>query len=434
MKQFDDIFRENVEKAFSNYNADHLADEAWNSFAALKKGRRRRAAMIPLWARAASVLLIIGLGIFIAYFISSRHIAREVISGTEYEGKKNEAPVVYNETVKKIIPGIAQEKEPLKKEIQPEKREPEALKSFIVSDSFPEVMPLNHEGTLLTDIDDRRSLIPDARPDIYSARELKVLPELKITGNLISANLTFEDLKPAGKEPDQEKHHRGITIMAGFSGLIAQSKSSGTASPASGLSVGFYLDQKITDNISIRPGLALARQSLGIEDGKSMAGFNNAMSLYDGTKGTPYSYDGHLNMLAMELPLNIVFRIVEKGRSGLYVSAGASSMIYISQQFTAEYVNEYTKQSYNALTSLYSSETRYSTVEVENDYGAFSRADIFGLANLSAGYIFAYSKTSTLLIEPFLQLPVSDLTSLNLRVKYGGLSMKLRFGKQEQEK
>ena len=109
-------------------------------------------------------------------------------------------------------------------------------------------------------------------------------------------------------------------------------------------------------------------------------------------------------------------------------------MIYLNQQFTADVVNAYTKVSYNNASGLYSSETHYSTVEVEKDYGAFSRTDFLGLANLSAGYSFPYSKTGTMLIEPFLQLPVSDLTSLNLRVRYGGISMKLRFGKQYQEK
>ncbi len=79
------------------------------------------------------------------------------------------------------------------------------------------------------------------------------------------------------------------------------------------------------------------------------------------------------------------------------------------------------------------SETRYSSVEVEKDYGAFSRADFFGLANLSAGYSFPYSKTGIMLIEPFMQLPVNDLTSLNLRIRYAGVSMKLRFGRQEKD-
>jgi hypothetical protein len=244
--------------------------------------------------------------------------------------------------------------------------------------------------------------------------------------------MTTEGIKHVEKEPDQEWYHGGRTILAGLSGSIAQS--SRINSNASGLSVGFYLDQKITRKISVRPGLAFAMQSFGLENGNDNTGFNNSISLYDGTKGTPHSYDGRLNMLAMELPLNLVFRIVDKERSGLYVSAGASSMIYISQQFTADYVNEFTKQSYNAITGTYASETRYSTIEVENDYGAFSRADFFGLANLSAGYSFPYSKTGTMIIEPFLQLPVGDLTSLNLRLRYGGVSMKFRFGKQQQVK
>ena len=135
----------------------------------------------------------------------------------------------------------------------------------------------------------------------------------------------------------------------------------------------------------------------------------------------------------MELPLNLVFRIIDKERSGFFVSAGASTIFYINQQFTADFVNEYTKANYDNITGEYSSETRYSTVEVEKDYGTSSRANFFGLANLSAGYSFPYSKTGTMLIEPFVQLPVNDLTSLNLRIRYAGVSMKLKFGKQEKD-
>jgi len=105
-------------------------------------------------------------------------------------------------------------------------------------------------------------------------------------------------------------------------------------------------------------------------------------------------------------------------------------MIYISQQFKADFINKYTKESYNSMTDELSYETNFSTVRVENDYGALRRADLFGLANLSAGYSFPYNKTGTLLIEPFLQVPVSDLTSLDLRVRYAGISMKMQFGKK----
>ena len=109
-------------------------------------------------------------------------------------------------------------------------------------------------------------------------------------------------------------------------------------------------------------------------------------------------------------------------------------MIYFSQQFSGDLVNEYTQKQLNTATGLMDSETRYSTITVENTYGAFSRTDYFGLVNLSAGYSLPFSKTGTLLIEPFLQLPLSDLTSLDLRVRYGGISMKLRFGNQYSDK
>ena len=138
-------------------------------------------------------------------------------------------------------------------------------------------------------------------------------------------------------------------------------------------------------------------------------------------------------MIALELPLNIVFEVFKKGRSGLYLSAGTSTMIYFSQQFTGNFVNEYTQSKFDATSGLMNSETRYSTVSVNNNYGTLSRADFFGLANVSTGYSLPYGKTGTMLIEPFIQLPVSDLTALNLRVRYGGISVKIRFGIQKNE-
>jgi hypothetical protein len=109
-------------------------------------------------------------------------------------------------------------------------------------------------------------------------------------------------------------------------------------------------------------------------------------------------------------------------------------MIYINQNFKADMVNAYTNESFNSQTGMFSYETHYSTVEVEKNYSAFSRTDFFGLANLSAGYFFPYSKAATVLIEPFVQLPVNNLTSFNLKLRYAGVSMKLRFGNQQDEK
>lgn len=429
MNLFDDIFRANVEKAFSSYNADHLAEEGWNSFAAGKKIRRRRTAWIPLWARAASVMLIIGLGIFIAYKVSTRPTAREVLSGSGSSAMKTTEPADAEKIRKTPASAAVTVSEATNSQAKTEKRTAGKPRTHEQKDPPAEPLLTVTEPLPLPEISLSRFLNPDDSPPHYTLAKYESYDK-KTPESLVSVVRSSEASGIEEKSSSGEKRHGMRILMAGVSGVLAQS--AGTASPSSGLSVGFYLDQKLSGKISLRPGLALAMQSFGIKNVSSQGRFNYDMPLNDGTKGIPHSSNGHLSMTAMEVPLNIVFRISGRERSGFYLSAGASTMIYLSQQFRAGFVNEYTKSEVNSTTGESFTETRYATVEVENDYGAFSRTDVFGLANLSAGYSFAYGKAGTMLIEPFLQLPVSDLTSLNLRVRYGGISMKLRFGRQEE--
>ncbi len=68
-----------------------------------------------------------------------------------------------------------------------------------------------------------------------------------------------------------------------------------------------------------------------------------------------------------------------------------------------------------------------TSVRIESEQEPLNRVDFLGLANFSAGYSLPFGKTSHLLFEPFVQLPIKDLTSLDLRIRYGGLSMKIQF-------
>ncbi len=428
MEQFDNIFRENVKKAFSSYNAENLADEGWNSFVRAGKSRERRSLYVPLWARAASVLLIVGLGAYLSYRIFTRQSSRELISGDEAPVIKVEQPKVQSEKARTLTPVIEPSSESLPVNENNERKEVETRPVSTESLPLPELLAIYNENVLTQLSSESRVLVPEKVRSHYTPRvsdelQKQLIPEKITLTDIISGGLTAEE--------KGDKRLKGRTLMAGLSGLSAQS--SGRATPASGLSVGLYLDQKLTRKISVRPGLALAMQSFGLNKSSIPSGITEAISMYDGTNASYYTSEGHLNMLAMELPLNIVFRIVDKKNSAFFISAGTSTMIYLSQQFTAGFVSEYKKTIYDTMTGEYSSETRYSTVEVENDYGALSRADIFGLANFSAGYSFQYSKTGTLLIEPFLQVPVSDLTSLDLKVRYAGISMKMQFGKKPRE-
>ncbi|HRU57803.1 MAG TPA: hypothetical protein P5190_11245, partial [Bacteroidales bacterium] len=126
--------------------------------------------------------------------------------------------------------------------------------------------------------------------------------------------------------------------------------------------------------------------------------------------------------------VNMVFNVIAKEKSSLFLSAGASTLICLSQKFTGTFVNSYTKTVTNSVTGEMMTYSNYSTVEVEKTERAFSHTDYFGLANISAGYSLPFGRGS-LLIEPYVQMPLSGITSLDVKIYYSGISLKLKFGK-----
>lgn len=431
MNNFDDKLRDNIKKAFDNYNSDHLTDEGWDSFVAMQKGRRRRAVIFPLWVRAASVLLLIGLGAVVAYRLSVRQPNLELISTVESAAGSNEDRLVQESAPPTHTPLPESVSEPSVTDGRTAAKDQDILPSTAYGETLLKTAQTGSEGKMIRETPESRSHYPGISPVpvpaialnklYYNAVSDEIRPEYSIP-SIIPADGS-ETLEPL---TDTEKSSGGRSILAGMSGLMAQAGEK--SSPASGMSMGFYLSQKITRRLSVRPGLALAMQSFGLKNGGQMDKMSYNIPLHDGTNAIPHSYEGRLSMVALEVPLNLVVTLFERKGSGFFVSAGTSSLFYISQQLKANVVNKYTMNELGASADSHYSATMFSTVVVEKEYDSFSSADFFGLANISAGYSFPYSKTGIMLVEPFVQLPVNDLTSMDLRIRYAGISMKLQFG------
>jgi hypothetical protein len=382
-------------------------------------------------------LLLIGLGATIAYRLSVRQQTGEIISAVESKAGRNEERVITDKSPLAVTPGPGSAAETAGTTGRTEKTAQDNQPGVALGEKVLKPVHTGNEGDKIHETVENRSANPDILPVSSATIALSQFytgsaPEEIRPGYSRSGISGFETAEASEESPDPEKSSRGMRFMAGLSGSMARAGEE--SSPASGMSMGFYLSQKITKRLSVRPGLALAMQSFGLENGGRPAGISYNIPLYDGTNGIPYSYEGRLSMMAVELPLNLVVTLFERKRSGLFVSAGTSSLFYISQQLEADVVNSYTKMELNTSTGQYTTATMFSRVEVEKEYDSFSRADFFGLANLSAGYSFPYSKTGIMLVEPFVQLPVDDLTSLNLRIRYAGVSMKLQFGNRDKGK
>jgi len=416
MKQFDEIFSRKVKEAFDGYNADHLSEAAWQSYSKKYGKKRWFAIVIPLWAKAASVAVLLTIGTIYTYKAFDRK-ADSVIQLTEIDRAEFAEPELNDKVITDDNLMVSSTGQVTKAQPVVSKSKSSDLSKALRTD----MALLGHPGGHISDsaeVEESVTNLNIAESPIESRligdanEDLQITPDKEVI-------IGFEEEKSATK--------RETALMTGLSGMMASIDN--TSSASQGVSFGLYVDQQLTRRISIRPGLAIARHTYGVE---SASGISEAILDYtspgiDGLSGKTTSYEADIDVLSMEVPVNFVFTIWNRSGSNLFISTGASTVIYLSQNVTGNFNNTYVKTTVNNMTGETTYQSLNSTVKVVSQEEPFNHVDLFGLANFSAGYSLPFGNTNKLLFEPFVQLPIKDLTSLNLKIRYGGLSVKVKF-------
>ena len=495
MSKFDDIFSRKAKEAFENYNADHLAGDGWNSFASRYGKQRRRTIVFPLWARAASIIILVTAGVlFMNRFISrnpgeptgltAQQSGNEMSDSTEAQTDTNAVETVTTASVpviadnelstRETVTGAGQTGDGGRRVRQAtdtggldgltpdtgnlasgqtgdaqtrktgnlaaeqtgdaQARKTGNLATGRTRETDSRTWQVRETGSLAAGQSNEPAIAvvteSDKMDDIYAGVNLALNPiEIRLTEKADS-RLNLPPVKVLDDYRAQPRQKMTTTLMTGLSGLMASIDNATTT--AQGVSIGFYVERQLTRRISVRPGLAMAKHSYGMEGTPEevLAGANTIMDYaapeLNGLSGTTSSYEADIDLLLMEVPVNFVFSLWRRAEKNFFISTGASTMLYLSQHMTGSFNNTYTKtmaDSYGGTTYA----TKTTTVQVEREHHLLNRVDFLGLANFSAGYSMPFGRGTHLLLEPFVQLPVKDLTSMNLRIRYGGLSMKIQF-------
>jgi hypothetical protein len=417
MGRFDEIFRKQVTEVFSHYNADHLADEGWNAFVNTHLNKRRKVFLFPLWAKAASVAVIIGLASLLTYRLVTISDSAELTVISEEPGVVDPAFSGEPET---IIAGTTESKTTV------------VLPAIIDHDSVPKPVRTKEDEIFAANV-------PESDPAFQ--RQLLPLPRATLTGffktgpsliqfdpdNLRLNSIASNEPVSLLTEDETVKAVARTSLMAGISGMMAHVDDALANSP--GVALGFYIDKKIFNGVSVRPGLAIGKYSSGLENMNVSSVLGFAAPTSGNVTGSVEAYSARVDMITMEIPVNIVVSLWERGKSSIYLATGVSTVIYLDQSYSGSASNLYAMTSIDESTGNQVYESTLSKMSFESEYGAFSHVDYFGLANFSAGYSLPVGNNNFLLIEPYIQLPVSDLTSRNVRIRYGGMSFKMSFGK-----
>jgi len=445
MKQFDEKFSRKAKEAFESYNADHLAGEGWNSYLNKYGQNRRRAFIVPLWAKAASILVLLSIGVLFTNRSDQRNAGEQDNQLTQAAQGEMTHSAINKEDTAAITPVISnpdpvsvstvstagQDRHPGmdKTGYQGSNSVAPGLADAVRSDGFISAEADKAAGSLLTE-----TAAIEGPLLAENSRVAEISPEMKLPDDKqIATRLTADGDEGLRLNPKKTlqvfqeipRERMTTTIMGGLSGMMASIDNATTTSQ--GVSIGFYVEQQLTRRISVRPGLAMAKHNYAMT---STSGGDIAMDYaapeLNGMSGTTTSYEADIEVLSMEVPVNFVFSLRKRGGSNLFVTTGASTVFYLNQRLSGNFNNTYTKATVDAY-GVISYESMTTSVKVESDQELLNRVDLMGLANFSAGYSMPFGKVTHISFEPFVQLPMRDLTSLNLRIRYGGLSMKIRF-------
>lgn len=413
MKGFDEKLVDQIKKAFgSTYNADQLANEGWAAFQQKQSKRKRYVLFIPLWAKAASISVLLTLGGFFTYNTLTKLNEDTELVELKVEFRKEPTDLKTNNkpntrsTITKVDKSTIKYRK--QKTASSEASEvPQVIVSVTQSKTSSEASFSNNSNS--TQVID--SLKTSATSQV--AETINIDEKAKNIAQPMALNVIPIE------EKTKKKHKNEYSL--GLSGMMAKAGTSYSSSP--GVSVGFYAERSLGNSIAVRPGLALARHAY------SMVAFPDNSTHYDNLASEGenslniVSQENQMEIVSLEVPINFVFELSSKRKRKLFLSAGSSSMVYISQQFVGSYQNQIVREVFNAQTGQNELIATNSTINIDKSYDAFSRVDLFGLANLSAGYLFPFGKSS-MLIEPFVQIPIRKLTSNNLNVGFGGVSVK----------
>lgn len=431
MKPFDDQLADNVRKVFDAYD-EEVSPQAWADMEArLERGGKSR--VVPLWpflARAAGLALLTGLSIFLYVNFEPGKVGKTLAEQVDVQKTPSHEPETALETLVaeqgSITPPVtpvaspsAQSKPGVNKYGQAQLQQGEAL-AIVVKET---------QDTVLTVLAEVQLPSPEVHSgpgaqteEVQEVPTLALLPEEERTGRQ-SGRPSY--VPSSEKEPGQggpKEHRIAWGITAGSMLAFAERR----VSDGPGYAAGVTAEYEISPNITLASGGSLTYHNFELvnfsQDDFAFEYLPNLSNDAD----VSLSGNNEYEMLALEVPINAQFNLMETSRRRLYVSTGLSSLVYLQQRFSGTNTAFVEQSFYDAATGSFQMQYSSSTFSVNEEYGPLSRFDFGRLVNLSFGYVMRRENHS-LVVEPFVKLPLGRLTSRDISLGMGGLSLKYRF-------
>ena len=199
-----------------------------------------------------------------------------------------------------------------------------------------------------------------------------------------------------------------------------------------GFSAGASSEYRLSRQFTVKSGLLLAYQQFEVDNMPLRSRSFLYKDYATGPEETGYmaqqAYSNQsFEIMALDIPVNIQYQLMETARRQIYIEAGFSSLLYLQQKITGEEIAYVDQAYYSPADGTYRQLSSRVRSDVTASYGPFSQFDPARLLNLSFGYTISGGNNTTI-IEPFIKYPLGDLGSRQIRMGMGGINLRIRFG------
>ncbi|MFU8861023.1 MAG: hypothetical protein ACNA8K_11435 [Cyclonatronaceae bacterium] len=251
-----------------------------------------------------------------------------------------------------------------------------------------------------------------------------------------SISPTARSLPVAVADPLMPEAPRSRDTGSSF-GITAGSMVSYTSNQFAG-GMGFFAgalqEWQLTESLSLSSGGMLAWNRFDFEPSgertadQTLAERLATMSADRSDVDLDYDTRSEFSWIALDIPLNMKWDVGGNSRGRYNLTLGLSSLIYLQQRFLDEGTNYTGVVVRDAVTGMYVVDIqgiRYSERENEK---AFSRFDLARLMNVAVGYSVR-NKRNPLSFELYMKYPLGNLTSREISMGMGGISMRYAIGR-----
>lgn len=435
MNKFDKIFVKKTKEVFDNHQEIYQPDDWEKLQVKMAKQNRGIVFFLPYIAKAASLILFLGLSTFIANrfeptYLQTSTINTKIKTESVNNSKNQKTNNTKSETNKST--NIADNNN-LNNIVRHNKIDKKQTIAYLNINNNEAQNSINKYANNNNDnISYDSSALAIFNNDIKFSNVKQKLQNYSSEIHNLNKKAIASD-KPVMQIFDNEDvDERSNEKRLGFGIELASVSNYTTSGQGNGINVGggVAANYKISNKFSFETGFVVAQQSLknyqsnmdeglyaeaSVDMSKSgISDLNNVQNISSPEK--------KISLITVDIPLNVVYKFKK-----VSVSTGLSSLLCVNERLEDNYEVVVTNSVYNSATAKmehYSNSTLVNKKEniISNHF------DFAQLLNLSVGYSIDFKKNS-IIIEPYVKLPLGSISSQEIYMGAGGVVLRYNFYK-----